>query len=225
MIKAGNGLYHVIINLGERMKKIFIIIILIIIIIINTYFFINNNKYNNTNKNINNKDEKKTYSKYNIGDIIIIQEESWYVINESNESMDYVSIINLNYDKKIKDCFTKYDYLTEKKYLEGEYLNNLKINTKEVNGYRIRLITIDEYKNLVTLTKKPIDSIKYNYLVKYTYDWVKEINTLTMDDVDYHSDNETCASWYIQSSIKEVFGYKEGFIEIKPVINLKKEKI
>lgn len=138
-------------------------------------------------------------------------------------------MINLNYSRKIKNCNNKYINLKEKNYFEGEYSNSLGDNIlKEVDGYKIRLITLDEYKNLVTLSKKEIDDTAYNYTVKLKDNWMKDINTLTMTDVEYYNDiedSDKCISWYIQSNIRQVFGIKKDFISLQPVINIYKGKI
>lgn len=174
--------------------------------------------------------EPITYKEYFIGDIIIINDEEWRVIKNSSINEDYVTLINSNYTRKINNCFKKYIYLTEKKYFEGEYLNKIgKDKTKEIDGYKIRLITLEEYDEIVELTIKEIDEINYNYSVKYKEDWVKEIDTLTMTDVDFYYDlndnSKTCISWYIQGNIRQVLSNKEGFISIQPVIHYLKKYI
>lgn len=174
--------------------------------------------------------EPITYKEYFIGDIIIINDEEWRVIKNSSINEDYVTLINTNYTRKINNCFKKYIYLTEKKYFEGEYLNKIgKDKTKEIYGYKIRLITLEEYDEIVELTIKEIDEINYNYSVKYKEDWVKEIDTLTMTDVDFYYDlndnSKICISWYIQGNIRQVLSNKEGFISIQPVIHYLKEYI
>lgn len=174
--------------------------------------------------------EPITYKEYFIGDIIIINDEEWRVIKNSSINEDYVTLINTNYTRKINNCFKKYIYLTEKKYFEGEYLNKIgKDKTKEIDGYKIRLITLEEYDEIVELTIKEIDEINYNYSVKYKEDWVKEIDTLTMTDVDFYYDlndnSKTCISWYIQGNIRQVLSNKEGFISIQPVIHYLKKYI
>lgn len=207
------------------MRKIFIIL-LFILLSLNVYL-VSNEKSTLKINNITKKEFIiKTYKEYNVGEKVKINDEFWYVINKSNKDQDYVTLINLNYSRIIKDCFTKYDNLNEKKYLEGEYLNSLNINTKEIDGYKVRLIKLEEYENLATLTKKDIKDNIYNYKVKYKYDWVKDINTLSMDDVYYHYElDNSCISWYIWGNLKEVSGSKEGYVNIQPVINMLKEEI
>jgi hypothetical protein len=174
--------------------------------------------------------EKVIYKEYKIGDIIKINDENWYTIEDSNSEKDYIKLINLNYKRLIRNCKEDYTHLNEKNYLEGEYLKNIgESKLKEVDGYKIRLITIDEFKNLAELTKADLDGIRYNYKIKLNYDWVKDLNTLTMSEIDYYYDvddnSELCASWYIQSNIRQVFGSKDGYIPIQPVINYYKDKI
>ena len=216
------------------MRKI-AIFFLIILISINIYllvFKIGNKAIglNAIKEEIITEVKLKVYKEYSIGDIVTIKDVDWRVIEDSNKNKDYVTLINLNYNRKIKDCYNKYIHLNEKNYLEGEYSNSLgKDILKVVDNYKIRLIKLEEYERLVTLTKKDINEIEYNYTVKFNYDWVKDINTFTMTDVDYYYDIEDnrdlCISWYIQSNIRQVFSRKNEFISIQPVINVYKEKI
>ena len=204
------------------MKKIFIVFLLVLLSL-NTYILYNNTSTIKINNIVKEEIIEKKYREYIIGDIVNLNDNPWYVIENSNENIDYVTLINLNYDRKIRDCNTEYKYLNERKYFEGEYLSSLNVDLKEVDGYKIRLITLDEYSNLVTLIKQNVDDIMFNYKVSLKYDWVKNINTLSMTKVDYYDMNNTCINWYIQSSIKQVFGRKEGFINIQPIIHLIKE--
>ncbi|NLV90134.1 MAG: hypothetical protein GX032_01515 [Tenericutes bacterium] len=213
------------------MKKLIGIILLLFLITLNIYLLIKRNTEPKDEIYIQKEiKEPITYKEYFIGDIIIINDEEWRVIKNSSINEDYVTLINTNYTRKINNCFKKYIYLTEKKYFEGEYLNKIgKDKTKEIYGYKIRLITLEEYDEIVELTIKEIDEINYNYSVKYKEDWVKEIDTLTMTDVDFYYDlndnSKTCISWYIQGNIRQVLSNKEGFISIQPVIHYLKEYI
>ncbi|MDD4623944.1 MAG: hypothetical protein PHX40_01040 [Bacilli bacterium] len=213
------------------MKKLIGIILLLFLITLNIYLLIKRNTEPKDEVYIQKEiKEPITYKEYFIGDIIIINDEEWRVIKNSSINEDYVTLINTNYTRKINNCFKKYIYLTEKKYFEGEYLNKIgKDKTKEIDGYKIRLITLEEYDEIVELTIKEIDEINYNYSVKYKEDWVKEIDTLTMTDVDFYYDlndnSKTCISWYIQGNIRQVLSNKEGFISIQPVIHYLKEYI
>lgn len=203
------------------MKKVFILL-LFILLSFNVYL-VSNEKSTITVRNINKKEKtNKIYQEYKIGDVININDEPWHVIKNSNKDIDYVTVINLNYNRTIKDCLIKYDNLNEKNYFEGEYLNNLNINVKVINGYKVRLITLDEYKNLVKITN---EEEKYTYNIKFNYDWVKDINTLTMDDVYHHYDiKDSCISWYINGNLKKITSIKKGYINIQPVINILKEE-
>lgn len=207
------------------MKKIFVIL-LFALLSLNVYLISTKKSTIKIRNIIKENVVIKTYTEYKIGDTIDINEEPWYVISNSNKEQDYVTLINLNYNRTIKDCYTKYDNLNEKKYFEGEYLNSLNVKTKEVDGYKIRLIKLEEYENLVDLTKKDIKDNTYNYKVKYKYGWVKDINTLSMNEVYFHYELEnSCICWYIWSNMKEVTSLKEGYVNIQPVINMLKEEI
>lgn len=207
------------------MKKCFILF-LILLLTLNTYLMLNSKKTIKINNIIKEEFIEKKYKEYNVGDIIEINDDNWYVINYSSTKEDYVTLINTNYEKSIMNCNNKYEISNEKRYFEGEYSNNLNVDLKEIDGYKIRLIRLDEYSKLGTLIKKDIDKMRFDYKINYNYDWVKDINSLTMTDVDYYYEvKDSCASWYIQGSTKEVLGKVNGFINIQPVINLAKEEL
>lgn len=212
------------------MKKIIGIITLLLLITLNIYLFANKNEP--PQEKVVKEETKETikYKEFLVGDVIMINDEEWRVIKSSSIDENYVTLINTNYTRKINNCFEKYIYLNEKKYFEGEYLNKIgKEKLKEIDSYKIRLITLEEYDSLTELTIKEIDEIKYYYSVKFKNEWTKAIETLTMNDVDFYydldEDKNTCISWYIQGNIRKVLSEKEGFVSIQPVIHYLKDYI
>jgi len=115
-----------------------------------------------------NENNDTSYKSYSIGDEITFNNEKWYVIKSSGSDQDYVTVIKAIY---LVNQFAYYhcapediigefhdncskmknDYSSSyaKKYLEQTYLPTLGAsNLKEVNGYKIRLITLDELQSL-----------------------------------------------------------------------------
>ena len=101
------------------------------------------------------------YDGYQIGDVITFNNANWRVIKASNENEDYVTVMketvltnaelgsyayNSTYDTmKYHDSSNVYATSKVKEFLEGTYINTLGANKlKEVDGYKIRLITREE---------------------------------------------------------------------------------
>ena len=115
-----------------------------------------------------NKNGSVTNKEYQVGDVITFNNESWHVIKASSTSDDYVvalkdeSLADLNgkpyYTCPAEDdnginCNMKmsndYKDSTAKKYFDNTYIDSLgKSNLKEVDGYYVRLITLEELGTL-----------------------------------------------------------------------------
>ena len=204
---------------------------------------------NETNQVDNNDDEQSSgseYQAYKIGDEITFKNEKWHVIKESTDKDDYVTILkdkNLIINKSTFCECEEYrqdihricikstcDYYRSvpKNYFDATYINSLgKDDLKYINGYIIRLITIDELLELgCTMNNGSISC-------QDTHEWLFTDNnsafwTMNIDNILSH-DNET----YIWAAImnnttnkKEVIG--QGSINsygTRPVINLLKSAI
>ena len=107
-------------------------------------------------------DTSNNNKEYLIGDKIKFNNEYWYVIENSSKEKDYVVVLKERIlDKKMKlleSVDDNYPYSQTdtrfyeksdiKTYLENDYINEIGINNlKEINGYKIRLITVEELCN------------------------------------------------------------------------------
>ncbi len=127
-------------------------------------------------------------------------------------------------DYNMSGCYVQKQYQNSKvkEFLEQEFINTLDITSlKEVNGYKIRLITLDELKNNLLCDIKASNSFfDKGYCNKSPYfSWInvgKEywtMNTNTYLDWDV---------WYVSNNSLVYYGYTTNFSNVRPVINLLK---
>jgi len=116
------------------------------------------NDDNNGNENVTTYE----YAIYNKGDEIKLNDgNTWIVLSDSNSNQDYITVIakpeyseNFSYEngEKVSNEFyshdkIRYDDSYTKKELEQYYLPKISLKLKEVDGYKIRLITLEEVLN------------------------------------------------------------------------------
>lgn len=144
-------------------KKNIIICLLVLVVLILGGIIIAN-KLANKNDDSTNSNAYSEKKEYNVGDEINFNNEKWHVISKSLISDDYVVVIKdeglselkskayyecpkeddngLNCNMKMSNDYKK---SAIKSYFDNTYVNLLgKNNLKEVNGYYVRLITVDE---------------------------------------------------------------------------------
>lgn len=236
-------------------KKSFIIGVLTTIIVVLTAFVVllatntisfnsdketTNNNSNNEITNNNQKEEgnKVSYKEYKINDEIILDDGSkWIVIKNSSKESDYVTLIEKD-SKDITDSNTYYLLLndllkTEKSYDNSEiktYVNsledNIPVKLKEVDGYKIRLITIEEIFELYHNWK--YDDINDNY--KYVGNDYENMLYFGLTMSKTKCNGEKCYTFYSHLNVQKdktyyLSDYTLGLPQIKPVINVYKTEL
>ncbi len=150
------------------MKKNIVIIILSILVLGLGGCLIYNKVIDKKNENSNtaSSDESATYKAYSKGEEITLKDGSeWLVLEDSGESTDYVKLLSKDgfndyevgkadthcseeCNEKLNKIFMgseEFDYSTS--YLKTYFEDRIKefpVTLKEVDGYSIRLITVDE---------------------------------------------------------------------------------
>lgn len=197
----------------------------------------NNNQSDQTNEAIN--------KEYHVGDEITFNNEKWHVITESTTSDDYVVVLK---DQDLSDLKQKpyyecpeedendincnmkmsndYEKSVAKKYFDETYINTLnKNNLKEINGYYIRLITINELETLGCDLSTESCSNAPSWLTSNIVSWTMSYTTDT--PTDDASDAFVYSFGY--DSYSNTNGiYKSGVgstLNVRPVINLLKSSI
>lgn len=237
------------------MKKNVLIVILILIIIAlgGTLFYQNvlvkeeSEKDNKKEVKDEIKEEVKKYTSYTKGNELTLSDGSkWMVLADSDENQDYVVLLsNQDYStsitenddyngifSEISNSTTQFENSKLKMYLDSK-VNELPVELKEVNGYKIRLITIEEIFSF---------DDKWDYESGYDIYYYKGKNLnenfmgiLTMSHTKCNEGK--CNAFYnlgqTQCYTEECEKNKEIFLEhwmsglggIKPVINVSKDSI
>ena len=188
----------------------------------------NNDKYD---ENI------KQYKEYQTNNEISLKDGSeWIVIKNSPKESDYVTLIakdpkditnsetyNLLY-KEIFETKPNYNNSELKKYVES-LANNIPINLKEVDGYKIRLITVDEILELDNNWKYDEENDSYTYTGN-NYENIIFVG-LTMTETKHKGRHIAFYSQTHDVMQKKYYlsDYALGVPQIKPVINVYKREI
>lgn len=225
-----------------------VVIIILSLLVIGLGSFIVYDKIINTESKLNGDksldNDIKNNKKYNVGDEITFNNEKWNVIKESTENDDYVVVLKATTLKELDgkpyyecppeddngiNCSMKYsnDYKDSlpKKYFEETYISQLgKENLKKINNYFVRLITIEELRDLGCDSNNKCDKAP-SWLLSDTVSW-------TMSDVRVSKSeivNEICAYAYGYDDYYETYGINElvvsNLVDVRPVINLLKSSI
>lgn len=185
---------------------------------------------NNSNSN------KVVNKKYSVGDEITFNNEKWNVIKGSSENDDYVVVLKSTELKELSgkpyyecppeddngiNCNMKmsndYNKSVAKKYFEETYINELgKENLKEVNNYYVRLITIEELRELGCDTDNSCAKAP-SWLLTNKVSWT----------MSKPNENETDSMYGFGDDMGPDIGeYGVGStLDVRPVINLLKSSI
>ena len=191
---------------------------------------------------------------YNIGDEVSFSDKDWYILSVNEDSytlvskeLDYSDSIYFDYDilfgmiKYFQEDKLKYEDSAMKLYLEEEILPQLG-ELKEVDGYKIRLLTLEDIKKVIPLKEMTDDNDLTYYLQDddADYSWLLPVNTWcwTMeecqDDVGNTVYGETASqqfthySWYIMTNYNGIAVTSVGTQRddsIKIVINVDKARL
>ena len=238
------------------MKKIMLTIIFILIIIallalITILTFegiILHNKITGNNQTENSTDNDIKYPVYKIGEEITLADDSkWLVIENSDATQDYVTVLGQEdytsklqgdmYDKVLDDLYsTKTEYKDSNidKFMSS-FESKMPAKLKEVDGYKIRLITLEEIMSVDN--NWVLDEFgSYDYNGEKPNDYIS--NILTMTPIDPKSAGKQWAFYIAKSSYVYdengnmidnvryfITNYSVGVSGLKPVINVYKSEL
>ena len=231
-----------------------IIIILIGLCIYFAFIKQGNSTIINNSKNSETNNSSK-YETYNKGSEIVLNDGSkWIVLSDSSSSQDYVTAIAVvdtqltdnyssKYGEEISNEFfnynnskVNYDDSYTKKALEEYYLPKISAKLKVVDGYKIRLITLDEILNLNSGWVYNADSDSYTYTgTDKISNSILACTTMTHTKCN-RSTTDKCSAFYVITTGCESFDscnnpkyYIEHWISglkpLVPVINVYKTEI
>ena len=207
------------------------------------------------------------YQTYSIGDKITFAGSDWYVIKDSAETEDYVTLMketvltnselgnyaynstynsmeftwtetchnaNHGYNSEDKsDCTNTNNYANSKvkEFLEETYINTLGADKlKEIDGYKIRLITLEELQDNLGVSKT-ITASFYETDISNTPTWVYQNYKKNQSNVDGYwtmtpkENNSFCMCYVMGSSVYTSMSVYYDQLGVRPVINLLKSAI
>ena len=190
------------------------------------------------------------YEAYSIGDTVNFAGSNWKVIKASTTEEDYVTLMketvltnaelgdyayNSTYDTMIyHESSNVYATSKVKEMLETRYLPTIgENNLKKVDGYKIRLITVDELESNLGYTKDTGTNV-YNYNLEITPSWVYQNFGENQNNVSGYwtmtpySDDYFSYTWHV-TPFRIVYNHygdvTNNHIGVRPVINLLKSSI
>ena len=173
-------------------------------------------------------DNSVTYETYSIGDEITFAGSNWYVIKNSSSDEDYVTLMSASVRtiSSFGDS-SSYDSSAVKNILEG-YANSTlgSDNLREINGYKIRLITMDELQQNLGYSTSMTASW-YEYSQENTPLWVYSYSASNMGywTMTVDPENTDAMLCVVSNGRLEYCSINSGPREIRPVINLLKSSI
>lgn len=183
----------------------------------------------------------KSYKEYKATDEIKLKDGSiWMVLENSDNTKDYITVLSTKeYEVGNDDWQILFDEFYNRKdewtFSESQVYNYLKkikntipVNFKEIDGYEIRLIKIEEIINLDS-------SWKYDELYD-SYNYTGDVNKINKNLNGIATMDKTkcgygkCAQYYVSgfnSTLNEYFisTWSSSIGNFKPVINIYKDSI
>ena len=229
----------------ENKKNTLIIILIIVIAVLCSVIGWLVGSKGGENNDLNNpvpenNQETKKYTVYNKGQEIKLSDNSeWMVLKDSDETTDYVVLLSKkdytpsdNYynaiETEIYNNTTQYETSSLKQYLNS-LESSIPVSLKEVDSYKIRLVTIDEIFAFDSNWQYNSDNDSYTYNGTNLNENFKGVLTMTHTKcvegkcTPFYNLSETqCLE---DSCNKQFFlaHWMSGLGGIKPVINVSKE--
>lgn len=157
---------------------------------------------------------------YNVGDAILYNDDYWYIL-KNNE--DFITLLKSN---PLDDIGTNSNLVNYNNVdtLLNLYSQNINEDLKEVNGYKIRLITIDELKELGFVDKTNTLYFEESSITPY---WIRISNEnyfVMKNNINstgniFMVNDYNNKSYIYETSITNTLGL------VRPVINVYKDKI
>jgi hypothetical protein len=135
------------------MKRYIILAVLVLLLIFGLFAFFK--AYNKEDKPIQRIFKNEKFKTYKSGDLVKFNDEEWYVLYNSSEKDNYVTLIykGIVYleDEELSNVDYKvYEASKLNSYLKGDYVKQLgEDKLREVHGYKARLFNEDDMKTLL----------------------------------------------------------------------------
>ena len=232
------------------MKKYIILIIILLILIVGV--FVGYNLINKEDTNINNIFETKKYDSYKSGDLVNFNNEKWYVMYDSSDDVNYVTLISSGVmvleDENLSTVISGiYETSKINEYLEKDYVKLLgEDKLIEINGYKARLFNQDDFENLIDAQYNETNDeyiinecpeficltntfyatmIDTNIIKEFidVYNNVSDIENIMFDDYTLHLRYYNLASTYNTYKLESLVS--DASLFVRPVINVYKNNL
>lgn len=232
-------------------KKIAMVVILVLLLLFTGYVAIRTFGKTEGAKIRIFSSKKQVYKTYKQGDVIEFNDGKWYVMYDSSEKDDYVTLISADIlylgDEGITEVIDGiYETSDLNKYLKNEYATELGIaNLVECNGYYIRLFDEEDMKNLLDVTYVDgLDAYEINNCPDYicltnnyfatmidtkgsqissVYESLEDFNESEQEEKRLHLKYYNIYATYETAGMSSITS--DTTLIVRPVINLKKEAL
>lgn len=197
------------------MKRYIVLIILLIILGVGVFF--GYRAISSNGEPITEIFKDKTYSVYKSGDVVNFKDESWYVMYDSDQSTNYVTLISKNIvfleDETLSTVISGiYETSAINEYLKNEYTKVLgEDNLVERNGYKVRLFNRDDFDKLITAS---YDDEKDEYVITECPEFICLTNTFFGTMIDTNTEKEFIDVYNNVSDIENIL-YDDYTLHLK----------
>ena len=230
------------------MKRYIILIILFIMLVVGFVAF--NKAYSNEDSTVKKMFSNEKYAKYKSGDLVSFKGEEWYVLHDSSDKDNYVTLIYkgvlyLEEEGLSNTIYKVYESSDLNSYFKNDYLKSLgDDNLREVNGYKIRLFNQDDMRRLLETT---YDEKTDSYDIKNCPDFIcltnvyyatmiptntnKDYDVSDIDSIeDYNIDEyKVHINYYNLDTTYDTYNLNsivsDVSLFVRPVINVYKERL
>lgn len=232
------------------MKKYIILVILLIVL--GCGIFITCNVLDNEAPSIKKIFNKTEYKIYKAGNVVEFADERWYVLHNSDNKTEYVTLISSNImyldDEELAYVIGGiYETSAINNYLSNEYVKKIgSKNFVEVNGYKARLFNKDDFDKLIDATyDEDTDSYNINNCPEYicltntsfatmidtnqnkefvdVYNNINDIENLLYGDYTLHLKYYNITSTYEKHMLLSLVD--DATLFVRPVINVYKSSL
>jgi len=230
------------------MKRYVILAVLVLLLIFGLFAFFKAyiNKEEKPIKKIFHNEKFKTYKS---GDLVKFNGEEWYVLYNSTEKDNYVTLIYkgilyLEEDELSVVDYKVYEASKLNSYLKGKYVSSLgEDKLREVHGYKARLFNEDDMKTLLSTNYNEKDdsyeivecpdficltNVFYATMIPtregdYNTDDIDAINDSSFEEYNVHLSYYNLSTTYEEKTLDSIVD--DGTLFLRPVINVYKESL
>ena len=215
------------------MKRYIILIVLIVMLIIGLFTF--NKVFNQKDSSIREIFKQEKYNTYKSGDLVSFNKQEWYVLHDSSEKDNYVTLIYkgilyLEENGIAESDFKVYESSDLNSYLKNDFSEFLgEKNLREVNGYKVRLFNDDDLKDLSVKYDEETDSYEItdcpDFICLTNVFYATMISTKNVDGGDelehlnYYNLSTTYDTYKLESLVEDTTLF------VRPVVNVYKDSL